>query len=221
MPRQTIRRILVWSSSLRLAHGLIALSVLVLAASGWLIQESPSVAEAASDWHDVFSVFLILGLALRLWLLLFGKGPAHWRELLPGRSDLDRIGATLRFYVTLGKAPLPRWYAHNPLWAPLYLLILAILLLQTLTGLLMDKHPLVWMFYLPHTHAFWADVTLVFIAAHLLAVVLHDVKGTGSDVSAMLNGHRIFISEETEQAASVDVQIVSVDAIQKSLHRHY
>lgn len=200
---------------MRLAHWLIALSVIVLMATGWLVKMTPSVAESASEYHELASIGLTLGLILRLWLLFFGPAPAHWKTLIPKRADVQKMGMMLRFYMTGGKALLPKWYAHNPLWAPVYLIILAILVLQALTGLLMEAHPLMWGFYLPSVHDFWAPVILVFTIAHVIAVVLHDVKGTAADVSAMINGHRVFIVEEADSQHTQNIQTVSLDQIKK------
>lgn len=215
MNSSQVHRTLVWSGWIRLAHWLIALSVFVLMATGWLVKLTPSVAESASEYHELASIGLTLGLILRLWLLFFGPAPAHWKTLIPKRTDLHKMGMMLRFYVTGGKSPLPKWYAHNPLWAPIYLIFLGILVLQALTGLLMQSHPLIWNFYLPSVHDFWAPVILGFTFVHVIAVVLHDVKGTAADVSAMLNGHRIFIVEDAESQPRRNIQTLSLDQIKK------
>jgi len=108
-----------------------------------------------------------------------------------------------------------KWYAHNPLWAPVYLLVLIILVVQTLTGLLMETHTVMWGFYLPSVHDVWSTVILVFACLHVIAVVLHDAKGTAADVSAMINGHRIFIPEDADLPYPPSVQAVSLDQIRK------
>jgi Ni/Fe-hydrogenase 1 B-type cytochrome subunit len=210
-----VKRTLVWSGWMRLAHWLVALSVIVLMATGWLLKLAPSVADSASEYHDVSSIGLMLGLILRGWLLFFGAGPAHWKALVPRRADLDKMAMTLRFYLTMGKSTQPRWYAHNPLWAPVYLFFLAILALQTLTGLFMEAYPLIAGIYLPSVHDFWAPVILVFTCLHVIAVVLHDAKGTASDVSAMINGHRIFIIDGAEGLRKHGIQAVSLEQIRK------
>ena len=200
---------------MRLAHWLIALSVIVLLATGWLVKLAPSVANSASEVHKLASIGLTLGLILRVWLLIAGPVNARWKALLPVRADIDKMGMMLRFYVTMGKSPQPRWYAHNPLWAPLYFLILIILLVQALSGLLMEAHPLMLGFYLPSVHDFWATVILVFSCLHVIAVVLQDAKGTASDVSAMINGHRIFIVEDGDTMPAQDTRTISLDQIGK------
>ncbi len=200
---------------MRLAHALIGLSVIVLIATGWLMKLAPGIAESASEYHDLASIGLTLGLLLRVRLFFTGKGPAHWKALLPGQADLHKVAMTLRFYATMGKSPLPKWYAHNPLWAPVYLFILLILVLQTLTGLLMEVWPVIGGFYLPSVHDFWALVILGFSCLHIITVVFHDAKGTASDVSAMINGHRIFMVEDADLPQTPGVQSVSLDRIGK------
>ncbi|MEN8763751.1 MAG: cytochrome b/b6 domain-containing protein [Thiogranum sp.] len=210
-----IQRTLVWSGWMRLAHWLIALSVIALMATGWLVKLAPSVANSASDYHNLASIGLTLGLILRVWLLFFGPGPAHWKALVPVPADIHKMGMMLRFYLTVGKAPQPKWYAHNPLWAPLYLLVLIILLVQALTGLLMETHPLIWGFYLPSVHGLLATVTLIFACLHVITVVLHDAKGTTADVSAMINGYRIFIVDDADTMQSQEIQTISMEQIRK------
>lgn len=200
---------------MRLAHWLIALSVIVLLATGWLVKLAPSVANSASESHKLASIGLTLGLILRIGLLIAGPVTARWKALLPVRADIDKISAMLRFYLTMGRSPLPKWYAHNPLWAPLYLFILIILVVQALSGLLMEAHPLMLGFYLPSVHDFWATVILVFSCLHVIAVVLQDAKGTASDVSAMINGHRIFIVEDVDTMHAQGTQTIPLEQIRK------
>ncbi len=216
MGKHNIQRRLVWGGWLRLAHWLIAVSVLALIATGWLIKMAPSVAESASEWHDLASIGLMLGLMVRVWLMFFGQGVARWKALIPVRSDFRNMGLMLRFYLTLGRSPLPKWYAHNPLWAPIYVVVLIILVVQALSGLLMEARPLIWGFYLPAMHDVWATVLLIFAGLHVIAVVLHDVRGTASDVSAMINGHRIFVVEDADTASTPGIQTVSLDELRKS-----
>ncbi len=212
---KTIQRVPVWSTGLRLAHWLIALSVLVLIATGWLMKLAPAMAGAAGESHNLAGFLLTAGLALRLFLLFAGIGAAHWRALVPARGDLGKAGMMLRFYLSLGRTPLPRWYAHNPLWAPLYALLLLILVLETATGLLMDTWPVLAGFYLPSVHAFWTPVILAFSGMHILTVIAQDAKGTASDVSAMINGHRIFVVEPLDNPPRQDIQSIPLDQIRK------
>ncbi|RMG55373.1 MAG: cytochrome b/b6 domain-containing protein [Gammaproteobacteria bacterium] len=195
---ETLRRVQVWGGWLRLAHALLALSTLVLIGTGWLVAETPSVAEVASDIHYYAASLLVVGLLLRGWLLFFGSEGERIDQLVPGPGEGRRIREMLLFYLSLGRARLPHWYSHNPLWKPLYLLLLLILLVMVISGGFMQSHPLVWKLYLPTVHAFWASVVGWLVLLHVVAVVWHDYKGGQADVSAIINGWRIFPVDRSE-----------------------
>jgi len=133
MKTETLHRREIWSKWLRLSHWTLALSTLALMATGWLIHHTPSVAQAAADWHYIAGSIFTLGLALRIWVLFSDKRMGHWRFLLP---DLEpkKMLQMLKFYLSFGKATLPRWYAHNPLWLPIYLVLLLLMVLAAFTG---------------------------------------------------------------------------------------
>ena len=217
MATNSIRRIPVWSSLLRLAHWGIALSTLFLIASGFLIEIAPAVADAASDWHQIIGVIFSFALTLRLWLLFFDSGTGHWRALLPIDSDVAAMKEMLLYYLAMGKREQPRWFAHNPLWKPVYLLILPLFAGVSLSGHFLASTPILFGFYLPSLHATFANVIVIFTLFHLVAVFYHDLKGTGSDVSAMINGHRIFVVEPVDiEPGKSNVQQVSIDDLFKS-----
>lgn len=189
---EQIRRIAVWSGWLRLAHWALAGATLLLLATGWLIAHAPSLARSAAEIHYLGAGVLVFALALRLFLGLFGRGAERLEHLVPRAAELAAMRASLVFYLSLGRSRLPNWYAHSPLWKPLYLLLFVLLLLSALTGWLMPDMPVLGRFYLPRVHTVLADALFVFMLAHLFSIVLHDLKGQGADVSGMINGHRYF-----------------------------
>jgi Ni/Fe-hydrogenase 1 B-type cytochrome subunit len=197
-PEKT-RRVSIWSGKLRLAHGGLAISVAGLLVTGLLIQYAPSIANQASSIHDFLSAFLIASLALRIWLLFTDKTTANWRALLPRSSQLKAMGEMIKFYLTFGKYKLPRWHAHNPFWIPVYAAVFLVLIIMIISGFMMEKQPLLFStIYLPDVHRGAALLLLGFTIAHVITSILHDVKGSGSDISAILNGYRIFILEDNE-----------------------
>jgi len=212
----SIQRVLVWSSWLRLAHWLMAIAVLLLAASGWLIKMSPSLANVASDYHYIIAALLIGSLVLRVGLLLFDKGTGNWQKLLPEAKERQSYKQILLFYLSFGKMPISIWYAHNPLWKPAYLLIFIVLFLQILTGMNRDAYPIMLGLYLPGVHDFVASIVVGFTVLHMMAVVLHDCKGTASDISAMINGHKIFVVQKHEGIESPAVHSISLDQLKKN-----
>lgn len=187
-----IKRVSVWSGWLRLSHLLIGLPTLLLLATGGLIQNSPMLASGAADIHYYAAGFMAIGLLIRVVLMFVGQDNERIGNLLPKASELRVIGETIRFYLLLGKAPLPRWYAQNPFWKPIYLAIYFILGLQIITGLLIPKDNLFLGLYPPSVHLFWANVLGLFALFHIICVAWHDYKGDGSDVSAIINGLKTF-----------------------------
>jgi Ni/Fe-hydrogenase 1 B-type cytochrome subunit len=186
---------LIWSGWLRLTHLVIGLATLLLIGSGWLIAYAPSVETGAIDTHYMAASALVFGLALRLLLMFRGTPVERVSRLMPEDNEWGAVLDTLRFYLSFGKAPLPRWHAHNPLWKPIYLLLYLCLLVMVLTGWLRMESPVFLGFYLPSVHGLFATVVVWISALHVLTVILHDYRGEAADVSSMINGHRHFVIE--------------------------
>lgn len=206
---EQIRRVTVWSARLRLAHWIVGTSAMLLLATGWLVGAAPSVAQAAADVHLLAATVLMFALGLRAWLGFFGRGAERFATLLPGDSEWRGMRESLVFYLSFGKAPLPNWFAHNPLWKPLYLVWYLILVGLVLTGWLMPEMPLLGRIYLPTLHAWLAEATAMLLVLHLFSVVLQDLRGRSADVSAMINGDRYF-SIDREGLVKPEVPQVSV-----------
>lgn len=213
---EQIRRVVVWSGWLRLAHWALAGSALLLLATGWLVAHAPSVAASAAEVHYLGAGVLVFALALRVFLGFFGRGAERFEHLLPQRAEWRPMRDSLWFYLSLGRAPQPNWYAQNPLWKPIYLALLLVLTLSTVSGWLMPDRPLLGRVYLPQLHAWLADVVAWVTIAHLFSVILQDVKGRHADVSAMFSGSRFF-SIEREGLVKPEVPRVSIhlDDIQR------
>jgi len=210
----SIRRVPVWSGRLRLSHWLIAVAVVILLATGWLLGKLPEHDAALLDYHHLAGYVLIAGLLLRVWLLFFGRTTETLADLVPRRQQLGAMRDMLRFYLSFGRARLPAWYAHNPFWQPLYLILLVLLAVQIVTGVFADAP-----YLLAHrTPGEWHRAGAIVIGSitglHIAAVFLHDLKGTGSDASAMISGQRIFVVTPLQQI-DPGVQQVSLQDIGK------
>lgn len=198
---------MVWSGRLRALHWALALAVSVLVATGWLMGEaSEPLAGRAAEVHRNVGSLLLVALAARIYLLFAGRGPERWRDFVPWPPQHRAALAVLRFYLTLGRSPLPAYYARNPLWGPVELAFYVFLLVQGWSGLAGAGG----------VHGAGLAIALGFALAHVLGAVLHDWKGTGADVSAMINGHRVFIIGQTGPARPPGVQAVSVEALTRS-----
>jgi Ni/Fe-hydrogenase 1 B-type cytochrome subunit len=192
---EKIQRVLIWGGWLRFAHLSLAFACLVLLVSGWLMGNAPSLFEPAQAYHFLAAGLLLFTLLLRLALALFSNAPARAGNLWPTPQEWPAMGAMLRFYMSLGRSTLPRWYAHNPLWKPLYLLLYALLAGLAFSGALLTEQPLLLGWYLPSIHRSLASLVFWLTLLHLLTVILHDLRGKTTDVSAIVHGYRYFVVE--------------------------
>ena len=220
MQANTVTRVLVWSRWLRLSHWLIAIPTLGLIGTGWLMSQDLPISEQASQIHYLLSAILLPALLIRLYLLFFGKGTDHLSDCEPDWHRLSQAWLVIRFYLTLGKAPLPKWYSHNPLWGPLYLALFFFLVLITLSGLLMlNGVIIIGNLGLQDLHRLSYLVVLWFTLLHLPAVFSHDLSGQGGDISGMINGYRVFDTNTPQSTEQPGEHAISLDDLLKTLKK--
>ena len=210
------KRVRVWSGWARLSHAAIALSSIALLLSGWIIAESPTMAEAASEVHYLSASVLVFGLVIRVVLMFFSQQHERLSSLFPASNELGAIAQTFRFYLSFGRLQMPGWYAQNPLWKPVYLVTYIALLLLLITGVFMPETELLLGFYVPSVHMFWAQFLLWFSCLHIAATIWHDYRNETSDVSAMINGYRLFMIERGQGGESDEkIQLVTLDSLKR------
>ena len=216
----TVTKVLVWSRWLRLSHWGLAISCIGLLSTGWLMDADPLLALNARDYHFMFAALLLPALLLRLYLLLFGKGTDRLDDCEPNRHKLEQALQVIHFYLTLGKAPLPKWFGHNPLWGPIYLLLFFMLLTTALSGILLLKgFQFLAGISMLDLHLVGYYFILVFTLLHIPAVFSHDLSNTSADISAMVNGHRTFEVENPSQSTSDGTkQRVALQDLLKTRH---
>jgi len=210
---EQIQRVKVWGGWLRFSHMALGLSTLLLLTTGWLLGVAPAERLLWVDLHYIAASVLIFSVSLRVLLMFTGQPVARLSVLMPDDNEWRSVLDTLKFYITLGKAPLPRWYAHNPLWKPIYLLSYFILLSLIVTGAFQTEYPFVNGYYLPLLHVKFASPMLFFVVLHLIAVVFHDYRGNAADVSSIINGHRHYLIEKLDFADSTQETAVHIDQI--------
>ena len=201
MPEQ-VTRVKVWPGVLRLTHWAAALGLLLLLLSGWLLKSGLVLNDRLYDLlleqlHLPAGHLLGVAVAVRLYLLVRDRGVTGYRALMPGRGAWQGIKQGLAFYASFARARPPRYYAHQPVWAPIYLVWWLLLLAQLGSGLLLEFAGLRGLFGWSTNHLLGAHVApfgwlALLTALHVASVVLDDLKGEGGDVSAMINGHRTF-----------------------------
>ncbi len=191
MQQENIRYVLVWSGWLRLSHWLIATGILFQITSAWAIGHDNADYTFWLDWHLISGQIILMALALRV-VLLFFPGSSNWRALIPEKSQLQAMLQMVKFYLSLARFQLPNWYAHNPLWLPLYLVMFFVLAACSISGLLYDSPKIIFGFQMVKLHSALASVIIIFTIFHIVTVFLHDLKGKGAFISAMVNGYRYF-----------------------------
>ncbi len=210
MTGEPVRRVLVWSGLVRALHWAMALCVVTLIGSAWAMQRAPQeLGSGAATLHREVGYLLLAALAARVYLLFFGHRAEGWQDCVPWPPQHRAALQMLRFYVSLGRAPLPAYYAHNPLWGPVYLGFFALLAFQGATGLF---GPAGW-------HAAGYSWVVGFVVLHVLAAFVHDWKGSGADVSALINGHRVFVARPLDAPPGPGPHRVSVDSLLASAPR--
>lgn len=199
----------VWPAGVRAAHWLLAAGFVVLMTTGWIMASGRYLGEAPVDFHYLAAYLLLAGLVLRGWLLVTHPAVGNWRALWPSAGQWRAMPAMLRFYLSLGRSELPRWFAHNPLWAPVYLVWMLLLAAQAGLGLAAIQGwgeadaVLDW-------HEGLAQILVALFGFHLLAVVLHELRGRRCDTSAMVHGYRVFDLPpvESDSAFGEDARII-------------
>jgi Ni/Fe-hydrogenase 1 B-type cytochrome subunit len=220
MQIKTVSQVLVWSRWLRLSHWSLAISTVGLISSGWLMSRDTVIAAAASEIHYLLAGILLPSLLLRLYLLFFGTGTDHLTDCEPNGHRLSQALQVIRFYLTLGKAPLPKWFSHNPLWGPIYIALFFLMILTTASGLLLlNDLPLLGTISMLDLHQLGYTFILGFTILHLPAVFSHDLSSKSGDISAMVNGYRTFEVGDSLTGKREEEQSVSLDALMKQLEK--
>ncbi|MGB0723038.1 MAG: cytochrome b/b6 domain-containing protein [Gammaproteobacteria bacterium] len=183
--------VLVWPASIRLLHWVLALGTLILWASGWVMGHSTDLFAAARDIHLLSAHTVTVALLGRIGLLLTDRGVGGIRVLATVFRRPALLMDMFRFYASFGATPLPRWYAHNPFWGPLYLLLFVLIGIQVAGG-----YGMLWRDWaVDSLHRGVATAIAMWMLLHLLTVILVEIKGTGSNISALLHGKRVFPDE--------------------------
>jgi Ni/Fe-hydrogenase 1 B-type cytochrome subunit len=142
-----IVRVYVWEAPVRVTHWTIALSIVVLSATGFYIGHPflTITGEARQlfvmgwikivHWYTGY-IFLAAVLARLIWMFT-GNKYAHWDKFIPIHANRRRgLLRTLKFYLFALRKP-PGFIGHNPLAGSTYTLVFALYFFAILTGLAM------------------------------------------------------------------------------------
>jgi Ni/Fe-hydrogenase 1 B-type cytochrome subunit len=143
----SLAQVYVWELPVRITHWLIALSILVLAATGiyigypFLQVPGPATKRFVTGTirivHSYAAIVFTLSVLSRIAWMFLGNKYASWDKFLPVRAIRRRgILPTLKFYLFLLRKP-PGFVGHNPVAGLSYTAVFALYLLMIATGFAM------------------------------------------------------------------------------------
>jgi len=209
-------RVYVWQWPVRLAHWLIACSILVLSLTGLYIGRPflISAGEArhlflmgtAKAIHFYAAIVFIAAILMRLIWMFTGNTYARWDKFIPApKRRREGIFPTVRFYL-FGLRKPPGFVGHNPLAGMAYTLVFGLYFIMIATGLALydvdaavHSPVRVFSFLLPlfggAQSARWIHHVVMwllwgFVAHHIYsAVLMSQIEGNGT-MESIFSGYK-------------------------------
>jgi cytochrome b len=178
----------IWDLPIRMFHWLLVIGVLLqfgTAKFGWL----------SMQWHMWIGYGLLTLLLFRLAWGFVGSDSARFSQFVAGPRRL------LAYLRTWKRTPMSRFAGHNPAGGWATVIILAVLLLQALSGLatsddvewfgpLCNKLPDRWIAFATWLHHRLEPIVLILIAMHIVAIALYRLLKRDGLVGSMWHGRR-------------------------------
>ena len=166
----------VWALPLRLAHWLLAASVI-----GCLLLHE------GGRWHEALGYTALAVAALRLAAGLFGTpttSPARFARFVAGPR------ATWSYARSVWAGREPRHLGHNPLGAWMVVALLANAIAAGLSGWLYTTDRFWGMAWLEKTHSAFGHALLPLLALHVAGVIFTSLRHHENLAAAMLHGRK-------------------------------
>ncbi|MGH8285795.1 MAG: cytochrome b/b6 domain-containing protein [Steroidobacteraceae bacterium] len=164
----------VWDPLVRIAHWLLALTVLI----AWLTRHSPG------RWHEWIGYGSLVLVGVRLIWGFLGSRHARFSEFV--RSPTETLGYSLK----LVAGQESRHVGHNPLGGWMIVALLLNVVLVSLTGWLYTTDRFWGVAWLDALHSALADGLIVLVALHLAGVVYSSVRHRENLIAAMFHGRK-------------------------------
>lgn len=210
-------RAYVWEVPVRLTHWLIALSIVVLAATGlyignpFVISAGPAgerfVMGTVKVVHYYAAIVFTLAVMARVLWMFIGNRYARWDMFIPVAACRRRdLAGTLRFYLFLRRRP-PGAVGHNPLAGLTYCALFLLYFAQIATGLAMygaGAHVDSWMRIFAclapwlgglqtarwlHHVGMW--LLLGFVVHHVYSAVLTSTLEKNATMDSIFSGYKV------------------------------
>lgn len=217
------RWVYLWSWPIRAMHWIAAISIVVLAVTGFFIGRPYFMAggEAGSPYvmgtmrfiHYLAAAFLVMTGIVRIYWLFAGNKFERWRALFPvTRKDIVNLFRQMKHYAMLDKhGEEPHYLGHNPLQQLSYTGLYVLALVEVVTGfaLYVQATPQTWGFQLMgwvipglgglqmvrFIHHVTTWIFLAFIPMHVYFATRADVMEREGSISSIISGGK-FVSAE-------------------------
>ncbi len=207
--REGLEPVYIWDMVVRTTHWVVALSILLLAATGiyighpFLLPGKFVMGWAKAIHFYAAFAFTIAVLARIVWMFV-GPRKVGWRQFIPASKRRRRdLLATLKFYLLIRPNP-PRTIGHNPLAGMSYIGVFGLYFLMMLTGFALYSvssydfmkhfsflvplfHGLQWTRWIHHA-GMW--VILAFFVAHMFFSSLTSRMEKNGTIDSIFSGYK-------------------------------
>ena len=209
-------RLYVWEIPVRVSHWVTAGCIVILSLTGgyiadpFLIPPGGSVMTTVRVIHMAAAITLLASGLLRTLWLLFGNRFARWSAFFPTTwYQASEVFRQAGFYMFVRK-DIPRILGHNQLAAAAYIVLWALLLLETITGFALDgligSEPGATLFWwvrelvgpqtlrLIHHVSMWAILAIALF--HVYSSVLVDSLEKNGLIASIFSGYKYVTRED-------------------------
>jgi Ni/Fe-hydrogenase 1 B-type cytochrome subunit len=213
-------RLYVWQVPVRITHWVTASCIVVLSITGgyiadpFLIPPGGSVMTTVRVTHIVTAFIFLTSGAVRTLYLLIGNRFARWSAFIPtNRTQATELFRQAGFYAFIRKE-IPKVLGHNQLAATAYVVLFALLLVETVTGFALDgmlgnepgNTAFSWVrellgaqnVRLIHHLSMWAILAIALF--HVYSCVLVDHIEKNGLLSSMFSGYKFPTREDVEES---------------------
>jgi Ni/Fe-hydrogenase 1 B-type cytochrome subunit len=219
MPNQPKFKRYIWELPVRWSHWTNALSIVILAVTGFLIGTPFSLGSSTSSFtmgwirfiHFVAAYAFTISLLSRITWSIIGNEYSGWQAFFPffSAKGREKMVKMLRYYMFIDKE-VPETIGHNPLATTAYLGLFCLYIVMILTGFaLYAEHAPGGIMYtllrpmysfsnqglrLTHHLSMW--FIFGFIINHIYSAWLMDIKEHGGEISSMFSGYKFTVKKE-------------------------
>lgn len=206
MDEKNYRFIPTWDPVLRFLHWWNATTMTVMIAIGIVFMVCghalpKGTEDALIPIHASVGFLFGGGVLARIIWLFMGTETARWTDMLPISAHHRKVFAdTIRFYLRGFRDEPPMYLAHNSFAGPIYLGFFILAVVQVASGsMLLGLPENIRGKSIEHElHGTVFLLLLLYIAAHLVAVFIHEITEKRGIVSAMIHGKKTFADNEVE-----------------------